>query len=766
MRPRLNFITSVFTTPIAHKPKQKNLKLMWRLAAFAIAFSMGVLPALAQETPIAEDSFDYLAGNLGGKGSATDHGWLGPWDGDVHVLDIGSLSYTDTGGKQLITAGNRVEAASTSYRYLETALQNSTFSEVWISFVIDDFNGWDNQWAGISLYNYGQELLFMGKLGSIDNIGVQEWEAPYNRRFPASETLSGPVFFVVRLRFLESSTEWTYWLNPDLDETPPDSEAEASDSHNFMSSVNRIRIAGIVQVDFDELRIGTDYSSVAPYLKPVLPAEDSFDYPAGNLGGKGSSADHGWLGPWDGNVYVLGAGSLSYTDTGGKQLITAGSRVETASTSYRYLETPLVNFLVSEVWISFLIDDFNTWENPEWAGISLYNDYRELLFMGKLAEREYLGVHDWIGLPPRRYPTSETLSGPVFFVVRLRFLESSTEWAYWLNPDLDETPQDSEAVAVHTHNIMISVNRIRISGIVPVDFDELRIGTDYRSVAPRINRTPFAHAGSNRTVYVGDTCQAQVTLDGSGSSDPDGDTLTYTWEDSFGQEEGVDPTVTLGLGTHDITLTVSDGEFSDTDTVRIFVEDNTPPMPEVDPLPIIRGDCSAAVPSSPTAIDNCGGQITGTTTDPLFYTEKGTYFVTWTYDDGNGNTTTQTQTVIVEDITPPSIDSISAAPNVIWPPNHKMVPVTISVSVSDDCDMNPSSQIISVSTNEPENGLGDGDTAPDWEITGDLTVNLRAEHSGNGSGRVYTITVGCTDNAGNSSDRQVTVIVPHDKKKK
>jgi hypothetical protein len=323
-------------------------------------------------------------------------------------------------------------------------------------------------------------------------------------------------------------------------------------------------------------------------------------------------------------------------------------------------------------------------------------------------------------------------------------------------------------VASDSHDYMSLVNRIRIAGEVPVDLDELRIGTDYNSVAPFIepNQMPFAHAGSDQTVYAGDTCQAQVTLDGSRSSDPDEDTLTYTWENSFGQVDGVNPIVTLGLGIHEITLTVNDGELSDTDTVTIYVEDNTPPMPEVDPLPIIRGECSAEIPLSPTAIDNCSVQITGTTIDPLFYTEQGSYVVKWTYDDGNGNKTTQFQTVIVEDTTPPSIDSISASPDVIWPPNHKMVAVTISVAASDNCDTNPTSQIISISSNEPENGLGDGDTAPDWEITGDLTASLRAERSGNGSGRVYTIAVRCTDSAGNSADRQVTVTVPHDQKKK
>jgi len=65
-----------------------------------------------------------------------------------------------------------------------------------------------------------------------------------------------------------------------------------------------------------------------------------------------------------------------------------------------------------------------------------------------------------------------------------------------------------------------------------------------------------------------------------------------------------------------------------------------------------------------------------------------------------------------------------------------------------------------VTSNEPVDGLGDGDTGPDWQITGDLTVNLRAERSGQGSGRIYTITIECTDFSGNSSTKTVTVSVP------
>jgi hypothetical protein len=90
---------------------------------------------------------------------------------------------------------------------------------------------------------------------------------------------------------------------------------------------------------------------------------------------------------------------------------------------------------------------------------------------------------------------------------------------------------------------------------------------------------------------------------------------------------------------------------------------------------------------------------------------------------------------VVKDITPPVVESIVAAPNILWPPNHNMVPITISVVSGDNCDAEPKCKIIGVQSNEPIDGLGDGDTSPDWEITGDLALYLRAERSGKGNGK-------------------------------
>jgi hypothetical protein len=201
------------------------------------------------------------------------------------------------------------------------------------------------------------------------------------------------------------------------------------------------------------------------------------------------------------------------------------------------------------------------------------------------------------------------------------------------------------------------------------------------------NQPPTADAGSDQTVECTNSGGAGVTLDGTGSSDPDGDTLSYTWTDALNNviATGPTPTVTLAVGSYTLTLTV---------------------------------------------------------------------------DDGKGGTASDTVQVTVVDTTPPSIGTVSASPNVLWPPNHRMVPVSVAAAVLDACDAGASCQVLSVTSNEPVNGRGDGNTAPDWAITGPLTVDLRAERSGKGNGRVYTITVQCTDASGNSATKTVTVNVP------
>ncbi|MBN1804855.1 MAG: hypothetical protein JW837_06360 [Sedimentisphaerales bacterium] len=146
--------------------------------------------------------------------------------------------------------------------------------------------------------------------------------------------------------------------------------------------------------------------------------------------------------------------------------------------------------------------------------------------------------------------------------------------------------------------------------------------------------------------------------------------------------------------------------------------------------------------------------------------QLGEHTITLVVTDSGGKTDEDEVTIVVEDTTSPTINSISANPDVLWPPNHRMVEVTFEVDAEDICDPEPICYILEVTSNEPVNGQGDGNTESDWEYTDDpLVVLLRAERSGCGDGRVYTVCVVCEDASGNTAYADVEVTVPHDKGK-
>jgi hypothetical protein len=219
----------------------------------------------------------------------------------------------------------------------------------------------------------------------------------------------------------------------------------------------------------------------------------------------------------------------------------------------------------------------------------------------------------------------------------------------------------------------------------------------------------------------------------------------------------------LGLGQHTITITVKDasGNASSAD-VSFKVVDTTAPTITSTPGPITvspSANCQAAVPNlapNVVATDNC------TPANQLVITQSpaagtlvgvGQHVITVMVTDASGNSSSSPVTFTVADTTAPTINSVTATPNVLGPPNHGLMPISISVSAIDNCDPAPVSKIISVTCNET--------SAPgDIQITGNLTLNLAATRNPAGNGRVYTITVGCTDASGNRSTATVTVSVP------
>lgn len=114
------------------------------------------------------------------------------------------------------------------------------------------------------------------------------------------------------------------------------------------------------------------------------------------------------------------------------------------------------------------------------------------------------------------------------------------------------------------------------------------------------------------------------------------------------------------LGENLVTLTASDGsENIATGTAKVLVVDNRSPVADEASLADATGECSVTISGIPTATDNCSGSIIGTTSDPLIYTEQGSFNITWTFEDANGNISTQTQAVIVEDVSAPTFTSPS-----------------------------------------------------------------------------------------------------------
>jgi hypothetical protein len=214
------------------------------------------------------------------------------------------------------------------------------------------------------------------------------------------------------------------------------------------------------------------------------------------------------------------------------------------------------------------------------------------------------------------------------------------------------------------------------------------------------NQPPVADAGEDIVIECVPGEDTMVTLDGSGSTDPDStpdtndDIVLFEWFEDFGLPtetalgEGETLDLTFAVGVHTVTLRVTDSE---------------------------------------------------------------------------GETSTDDVIVDVQDITPPVVD-LMVDPAVIWPPNHKMVDIHATLDVADCSPV--TIVLVSVTSNEPDNDIGDGNHEPDVmgvdEGTEDYEFQVRAERAGPGSGRVYTVVYVVTDEGGLETWATATIEVPHD----
>jgi hypothetical protein len=232
------------------------------------------------------------------------------------------------------------------------------------------------------------------------------------------------------------------------------------------------------------------------------------------------------------------------------------------------------------------------------------------------------------------------------------------------------------------------------------------------------------------------------------------------------------PTV-FGLGTTGVTFSAAD-EFGNTSQclANVTVVDTVPPGIQCPPP--LTAECTGPVGissddpqlasffSGVSATDLCSPTLTISSNAPAVL-PLGQTPVNFATTDGSGNSASCTSIVTVADRVPPQI-SVLLVREVLWPPNHRLVPITARVSVADRCDPSVSFQLVSITSNEPDDGLGDGDTPGDIQGaelgTADTRFALRAERSGLGAGRVYTIVYRTSDGPGNTRLAAAVVRVP------
>lgn len=229
----------------------------------------------------------------------------------------------------------------------------------------------------------------------------------------------------------------------------------------------------------------------------------------------------------------------------------------------------------------------------------------------------------------------------------------------------------------------------------------------------------------------------------------------------------------FGLGTTPVTFSAIDHFNNASQCVaRVTVVDTTPPSIEC-PAPVtvectgpsgIRADDPQLISflQGARATDRCDAAPQVSNDAPASLS-LGQTVVTFRASDGSTNVASCISRVNVADTVGPSI-TVGLSQDILWPPDHRLIPITTTVNVLDRCDPGASFRLVSITSNEPDDGLGDGDTPNDIRGvqlgTADTTFLLRAERSGTGVGRIYTIVYRAVDSAGNTRDVTVYVRVP------
>jgi hypothetical protein len=314
------------------------------------------------------------------------------------------------------------------------------------------------------------------------------------------------------------------------------------------------------------------------------------------------------------------------------------------------------------------------------------------------------------------------------------------------------------------------------------------------------NNPPLADAGENITISSEEI--DMTTIQGT-ATDADGDDLYCRWKEGANVLLDWTPvgisgecpldlsTLSLGIGTYTLTLEVDDGLEKSEDQMILTIDNSAPHAApggggvfEINTDVILVGDVSdydgdlLDYEWSEGTNVLCSGDIQAIAEGfPVMLPDCvvsglsiGLHTISLQADDGVNVPDSKDITVEVVDTTVPTLAPL-ASDYLLWPPNHIMIDIVIEANASDNSGL-PVTLTAMVTSNEPEDGLGDGDTGPDWTVpvidqsTGRIDLQLRRERSGTGNGRTYTVTITATDSSGNSSTTMVDIGVPHDMRNK
>jgi hemolysin type calcium-binding protein/Big-like domain-containing protein/HYR domain-containing protein len=161
-------------------------------------------------------------------------------------------------------------------------------------------------------------------------------------------------------------------------------------------------------------------------------------------------------------------------------------------------------------------------------------------------------------------------------------------------------------------------------------------------------RPPIVTAGVDQVVACSANGPASVTLNGTGTFDPDGDALTVAWsENGTVLAHSLIATVALNNGQHTIALTATDATGRSSQRfVNVSVTDNVPPVFTFVPPPVAVETPGPVSFGQARATDACGGPVTITNNAPGSF-PIGKTTITWKAVDASGNSTTATQFVFV-----------------------------------------------------------------------------------------------------------------------